>query len=518
MNQTVNRSASLVRNVFSNWFVLVASVAFALFITPIIVRALGKELYGVWSFLNGLLTYSDVLYFGLGSALVKYVAEFRAKGDQPGMNRLASVVILIYSAIGLGCFAILTGFSALIPRAFAEPLSTETARAASYTCVLLGAQLLFVFIGSAFSGLIAGHDRYDLVNGVYAVTVAIRFVAMPTLVRQGHDPLFVLACLTSAVAGLGTLAYAGVAFWYIPGLSIRLTRPRLPELRLLYSFGLQSFFIMFAVKLISYTDTTVIGVTLGAASVALYTLPVQLVEYARAGVAGFAGVFLPRLTALVTFGDMAGLRDAYLDATRIACFLSAWLVATMICLGPVFLNRWVGRDFGTPVQWVLVYLAIGSFGQVLTSLVPLSFYQALHIVAFPAAVLMVEALLNLGLSIWWAPRIGIVGVALATAIPTLLVSVMVLPPYLCRRLGVPIRTLFVKSVMPGLLLLAATLAAEWLAGLVMRAESYPVIIGRALITVPFAILILSLTFPLDQRQKIWRLLRLARVIRRGSDV
>lgn len=506
----VSQAGSLARNVFSNWFVLVVGIGYALFITPIVVGALGKELYGVWTFLNGLLTYSDVLYFGLGSALVKYVAQFHTKGDQAGMNRLVSVVVLIYGSIGLFCFLVLTGFSPLIPHAFADPLSAETARAASWTCVLLGVQLLFVFIGSAFSGVIIGHDRYDLVNAVYAVSVAVRCVAMPTLVRQGHEPLLVLAVLTATVTALSTLAYVGLAFWYVPGLSIRLRRPQVAELRLLYTFGLQSFFIMFAVKLISYTDTTVIGVTLGAASVALYTLPVQLVEYARSTTGGFAGVFLPRLTALVTRGDTDGLRESYLNTTRIACFLSGWLAATLICLGPPFLNRWVGSEFGTPVQWVLVYLAIGAFGQVLTSQVPLAFYQALHIVAFPAAVMMIEALLNLGLSIWWAPRMGLVGVALATALPAIFVSLVVLPPYLCRHLGLSVRTLFSRSVIPGLILLSSTLAVQWLAGRWMPKESYPVLAARAALTIPLILIVFALTFPPDQRQAVLRVLRIRR--------
>src|SRR5205814_5260088 len=103
------------------------------------------------------------------------------------------------------------------------------------------------------------------------------------------------------------------------------------------------------------------------------------------------------------------------------------------------------------------------------------FYQAMNLVSFPAKVLIFEAFLNLLLSIWLAPRLGITGVALATAIPALLVSTMLLPSYLCRRLGVPIRTFVVSSVLPGALMLVVTLITLWLSGLVISAESYPAI-------------------------------------------
>ena len=80
----MTRPGSLARNVLSNWIGIPITVAYGLVITPIIVRALDTELYGVWSFLNGLLMYSDLLYVGLGSALIKYVAQHRANDDQAG--------------------------------------------------------------------------------------------------------------------------------------------------------------------------------------------------------------------------------------------------------------------------------------------------------------------------------------------------------------------------------------------------------------------------------------------------
>jgi O-antigen/teichoic acid export membrane protein len=501
---------SLARNVLTNWLGIPVSVAYGLIITPIIVRALDTELYGVWSFLNGLLMYSDLLYVGLGSALIKYVAQHRTNDDQAGMNRLISVVTGIYGVLGVVCFAVMAGMSAVVPYAFAEPLSAEAARAASATCLLLGAQLFFVFVGSAFSGLIFGHNRYDLVNVVYIATVAMRFIAIPLILASGHDPLFRLALLTSATAAIQTLMLAAIAYRLVPRLSVRLVRCRLDELRMLYGFGVPSFFILFAVRLVSFSDTTIIGIMLGASSVALYALPLQLMEYARATVGGFTTVLLPRLTELTTRGDLAAVREAYLSATRIACFLTAWLAATLMTIGPAFLNRWVGDTFGAPAQWVLIFLAVAAFGQVLTTHAPLGFYQAMHLVVFPAKVLMLEALVNLGLSIWLAPRFGIAGVALATALPAVCISATVLPPYLCRKLGVPIRTFIAASVLPGGVMFVANAVVLYLSGLVITGESYPAIGARALISLPVALLVFLGTFPAPERRALWGLLAVVR--------
>jgi O-antigen/teichoic acid export membrane protein len=496
----VTRPGSLARNVLSNWIGIPITVAYGLIITPIIVRALDTELYGVWSFLNGLLVYSDLLYVGLGSSLIKYVAELRANDDQQGMNRLFSVVFGIYGVIGIVCWGVMIGISTVVPSLFAEPLSAEAARSASITCVLLGAQLFFVFMGSAFGGLISGHDRFDLSNFVYIATVAMRFAGTPLVLQTGDDPLFRLAALTSSVAAIQAVMLATIAYRLIPHLSLRLVRWRIGELRMLYGFGLPSFFITFAARIVSFSDTTIIGVMLGASAVALYTLPVQLMEYARAPVGGFTRVLLPRLTTMSTRADLASLRDAYLSATRIATFLTAWFAAIVLTVGPAFLNRWVGEAFGAPVQWVLIFLAVAACGQVLSTHAPLGFYQALHLVAFPAKVLMLEAVLNLGLSIWLAPRFGITGVALATAVTALFVGAIVLPPYLCRQLAVPMRTFVAAGVFPGALMFVVTSVVLYLSGLVITAESYPAITLRSAISVPVALLVFLVTFPADDRR------------------
>ena len=91
---------SLTRNVATSWAVTASGVVYALFITPVVVKALGQEQYGVWSFLNGLMGYSSLLYLGVGSALVKYIATYSASHDQASINRLTSVAVTIFAGLG----------------------------------------------------------------------------------------------------------------------------------------------------------------------------------------------------------------------------------------------------------------------------------------------------------------------------------------------------------------------------------------------------------------------------------
>jgi O-antigen/teichoic acid export membrane protein len=152
---------------------------------------------------------------------------------------------------------------------------------------------------------------------------------------------------------------------------------------------------------------------------------------------------------------------------------------------------------------VLVYLALAAVAQVVSVVVPLPFYQALGVVVLPAAVLACEALLNLGLSIWLAPRIGIDGVAIATVIPAFLVGCAILPPFLCRRIGLPLRSFFVSGIFPGALVLAVTLGSYRVVGPYFGVD-YPGLAGRVAIAALPLILLFLLIFPREQQLVLLR--------------
>jgi len=374
-----------------------------------------------------------------------------------------------------------------------------------------------VFIGSAFSGIICGYDRFDLVNTVQLVSIVVRAVAIPFLLPTSSNALIMLATVTVTMGFFEFAALAAIAFRLIKGLRVLPTVPSWFELRWMYVFGLQSFLILFAVKLISYTDTTVIGLTLGAASVALYTLPLQLVEYARQSVAGFAGVWLPRLISLSEDDDDGTkIRESYLRSTRISCFMTGWLGALLVALGPPFLRTWVGGEFGVAAPWILLYLSIALFGQVLSSQVPLPFYQSLELMSVPAGVLILEALLNLALSVWLAFKLGIVGVALATALPAI-ISATVLPRYLCAKMGTPISEFIRSGPSIGVLMFAVSFAVEWSSGTILTSESYAVIGLRAILTLPVAVAVVHIAFPRQEREAAWHLVRSFRVPAAASE-
>jgi O-antigen/teichoic acid export membrane protein len=499
---------SLTRNVATSWAVTASGVVYALFVTPVVVSALGQQQYGVWSFLSGLIGYSSLLYLGVGSALVRYLATYRARHDQASINRLTSVAMTIF--IGLGGIALLvfSGLSPFVPGFLAGALSPETARAATITCVLLGVQLLCLFPTSAFMATLMGRDRFDLVNLAHLGTILIRFLLVGPVV-QGSYPLVRLAAFMAATNLAELLVARALAHRVDPSLRVAVTTPRAAELRILYGVGIPAFLITFSLRLISYTDTTVVGAVLGAASVAIYALPLQIIEYIRFAVTGFAGALLARITVLHASGEKAALRRVYLLNLRVASLIASFLLANVMWLGVPFLNLWVGPTFGEPARWVIVWLSLATFLHVFTTLAALPFYTSMQILRLPANVLMLEAILNLVLSITMARRLGVSGVALATLIPAA-VSFAVLPRWLARTLSVPAGTWVRSAMLPPVVLGITVSAAQWLMSLWIDPSSFQALALRAIGTLPGAILVALAMASREERADVFARLRRSR--------
>ena len=255
-----------------------------------------------------------------------------------GFSRL---VLGIYILLGLVSLTAFTAVGFAVRHFFAIPSQPEIAHHVGAVCVLLGIRGLLAFVASAFSGILAGHDRFDLVNAINLTAAVVRLLIVP-LALQSTSALLGLAMATALLGCLETGAMIWIAHKANPLLAVRWAKPTAPELRLLYGFGLQSFLIVNSLRLTSYTDSTVIGILLCPASVALFALPQQLLDYGRSAVTTFAALLLPGLVAMQTAGDTVRLREAFLSNMRVGGAIGALVLSILIGLGDRFLGVWIG--------------------------------------------------------------------------------------------------------------------------------------------------------------------------------
>ncbi len=94
----MSRSRRFIANVLWNWTGTVASLFTGLILSPIIIRRLGPDGYGVWALSFAMMDYYWFFDFGFRAATLKYVAHYRATGEPEKIGEVLSTSIL-YAAI-----------------------------------------------------------------------------------------------------------------------------------------------------------------------------------------------------------------------------------------------------------------------------------------------------------------------------------------------------------------------------------------------------------------------------------
>ena len=85
------------------------STIISLVYTPIMLRQLGDSEFGVYQAVLPIISYLNLLSFGLGSAYVRYYSRFRAAGDKQGCAKLNGMFLLTYLLLGAAVLGIAQG-------------------------------------------------------------------------------------------------------------------------------------------------------------------------------------------------------------------------------------------------------------------------------------------------------------------------------------------------------------------------------------------------------------------------
>ncbi len=88
------------------------------FLTPYLLRRLGADTYGLWAVVGLVAAYGALLDLGITSAVAKYVAEYRARGELVEAGRLVATTLWLYTGLELMAVAL----AALLALAPSKPI------------------------------------------------------------------------------------------------------------------------------------------------------------------------------------------------------------------------------------------------------------------------------------------------------------------------------------------------------------------------------------------------------------
>ena len=427
------------RNIASTYIARGAALLAGFMLFPIVAGEVGLTMLGLWLFINSL-TVFFALDFGMSATLVRYVADAHARGDRPLMSLYASSIFGFLTLVGLaGSIVFAAAMALLLPTLDVPPGETGT------VVVMIAAVMVSSFVVSVplsvFRVVIAGVQRYDITNLLTVFQAASRVAAVVGALRMGSGIVGVVLA-EAVVAVAASIAGVVACRRVVPGVTISVRQMQFSTVRAMAPFAGRIFVIQVSALVILQTDNLVIGAVLSAASVTLYNSAFRIYQVCRELTNSFTAPLLPYASRSVVF-PKADLRELLLAGTKYANALMVLVCVPLLFFSEEVLVAWAGDRFASAavvLQILLAGLLINNNHLVAVSLLAgvgaVKQYARYH-VAWAAA--------NLCLSIVLAGPLGLVGVALGTTLPLIVLE----PLYIrvaTRTFVVPVRTFLTSAV------------------------------------------------------------------------
>jgi O-antigen/teichoic acid export membrane protein len=438
-------SVVVARNLSTRYLAIATEAALGVLILPFNVAHLGTSGYGLWVLAASVTAYFSVLDMGYSGALVKFVAQYRARRDVRALNEILSTLFFVFVLAAAVMYGVAGVLALYIDRIFQlSPDQTHTARIVLLVVTLnVAASTAF----SVFGGVINGFQRYDLNNIVGSASSVVTALVNVAVLLAGYG-LIVLVVAMTAVRVLTLWVYRANAYRVFPGLRVRATLFRRERLREVTGFSIHMAVIDWANKLNYSVDALVIGAFVNTTAVAVWAIAQRLAEFAQRLANQLNDILFPAVVENDTAARLDRLQRIFIEGTKLSLATVVPLSGAMLLLAQPLITAWVGPEFTGSVRLlqvlsVVVMIRVGNA----TGMTLLKGAGSHRILAVAN---IATAACNVALSIALVKPFGLLGVAFGTLIPVAVSSVFFLFPLACRRAALSVPAAVARGVWPAL--------------------------------------------------------------------
>ena len=470
---------------------LFANLGVAFYLMPFVIHALGDRWYGMWTLVGTLMGYYGYLDFGLSVATQRFIAHAIGRKDAQRINGLVTTALLLFVCLGVICLVVTVVLAVLAPLFFSDLHEIWTFRV---VILLLGISLTISFPMAAFNGLISGSLRYDTVSYIEFGKLVARTASIIYFVGAGYS-IVALAVINLAVESGGNLARLAVVRRMFRELEISRRHCARDTVRELFGYGGKTFVNQLADLLRFRLDHLVIATFINLSAVTIFNIAGQLVHYFRELMSSLLGVLTPLYARYQAAEDYTALNKAYFFTSKLAASSAMLGGGAAIVFGHAFIELWMGPAY------------LDAYTLLVILIIPTTFFVAqypgyaliygLGAVGSLAKASIVEAVANFVLSIILVRSIGVVGVALGTAIPLTAYAIFIVLVS-CKLINASFGD-YLRHVTPVFAVGFALQVADWAIVQQLNSSSYSRLIGLFLALYPInALLMLYLTFSRDE--------------------
>lgn len=417
------------------------NVIIQLVYTPIMIRLLGQNEYGLYNTVASTISMLSILNLGFNSGYIRYYAIYKKNNDKESICKLNGLFLIIFLIIGFIGFLCGLFLSFHLELVFNQGLTAEEYAKAKIMMLLLTVNLAISFPMSVFQNIISAHENFIVLKLLGMVrTVFGPLITLPLLLF-GYRSIAMVVVTVSVTLFVDVMYFIYVIF-------------KMKEKFLFYGFETGIFKSLFAYTFFIALNTVIdqinwnidkllLGRFCGTGEVAIYSVGFTLYQCYMLFSTSVSGVFTPRIHKVVnstkdnTNQQRIALTSLFTKVGRIQFLILGLVASGIVFFGKYFIvDIWAGAGYDN-AYYVAVLLIIPSSIALIQNL-GIEIQRAENKHQFRSIVYSVMAVINLGLSIVLCRKYGAAGSAFGTAISLIVANGIIMNIYYNRKCNIDI--------------------------------------------------------------------------------
>ncbi len=418
-----------------------------LLVTPIILRLMGQNEYGLYGTVNSTMSLLGLLDLGFTSSYVRYFSKYKIENRQDkinSFNALFLIVFLIISAISLILGFVIAFNPQLI---FENGLTVLELKKAKTMMIMISCSTAFSFFTVVYNCFVSANQKFIFNKLTSIISSLIGIVCNIIVLWMGYGAVGLVA-----VAFVSGVIVRFITIYYAKRLNFRFDFKHI-EKKLFKS--VLAFSGLIAINMVvdqinSGIDSILLGRFCGTAAVAVYSVGASLKSHFQTFSTAISGVFTPHIHHLVNSYEMDSkeqrhaITDFFVKVGRIQYLLLALIASGVVFFGRSFIYFWAGEGYDDSYA-IAIILIVPSIIPLIQN-VGIEIQRAENRHHYRAYIYGAMALINLIVSIFLCQIWQGIGAAVGTAFATLLANGLIMNIVYHKKINIDM-VLFWKNIL-----------------------------------------------------------------------
>ncbi len=408
------REINLLKSMSINGLIKPISVTISLLYTPVLLKYLGSEQYGIWFTLLSIINWFTIFDFGISGGFRNLLTKSLPREDKEEIKRICSTAYL-----ALGTVVILLFVLTIAPLCFLDwnnLFNTTLEVKPALLFILLF--FCFNFIFGLTNSIIYANQRAHYVSIISLLVQLLNFISVYVLCR--YKLVYYNELTSIALMYFMCCVFVNIAVLVWIWANNYKYRPNIhyfnnKYLKQICNYGIKLFLLQACAIVLFSTDNMIITHLFSPSQVTPYSITHQCFNAVNSFFVAIITPFLSRYTVEESNHNYSWIRRSFMYQGVLwgICFLGMFVLA--FSLNYIY-NIWLGGSINVPTS-LAITMCFTMASMMLTSVFS-NFLNGIGHIDLQLVVSAIAAIMNIPLSIYFAKNMGLgtTGVCLATLI------------------------------------------------------------------------------------------------------